>query len=129
MKLKEPVLLDVVASALTKEFQRRFRKEDYSTGATASIGRPKKMFCSLSRLQNSDGAVNNKAVSFITRQAVSALLRIKGSKRLRFYSGKGEEGSRAANVTSTPPAEISLYFNKTRIRDEIGFLFYIKSYK
>ena len=122
-------LLDAVAVALKKEFQKRFLKKDFSTTGTAFVGRPKKMHGCLSKLRKLDGTVNMQAISKLTRRAVNALHHIKGKGRLRFYASKlVRTEAKAANTTSTPPAKIALYWNAEKIRDEIGFQFHIKSY-
>jgi hypothetical protein len=123
-------LLNAVASALQKEFQRKFLKKDFSTSEREFKGRPRKMHGSLSNLQKKDGTVNLQAVSLIARRAVHALRLFKGKGRLCFYSKElaGGAKSKAANMTSAPPARINLYWNPKKIRDEIGFLFHVKAF-
>ena len=116
-------LLDAVAVSLTKEFRKKFLKNDFSTTEHAFDGRPKKMHGRISRLRKPDGSVNMQAVSRITRRAVSALRQIKGKGRLRFYPAKlALAQAQAKDVATSPPARITLH------RDEIGFLFHIKAY-
>ena len=116
-------LLDAVSTALSKEFQKRFLKNDFSTTEHAFQGRPKKMHGCLSKLLKADGSINLKAVSQITRRAISALHQIKGKRRLRFYSAKDAQApAKAVNVSTSPPARIALH------RNEIGILFHIRAY-
>lgn len=116
-------LLNAVSAALATEFQKRFNKNDFSTTDHAFEGRPKKMHGCLSKLLKADGSVNLKAVSLMTRRAVSALHHIKGKRRLRFYSAKDAQApAKAVKLSTSPPARIALH------RNEIGFLFHIRAY-
>lgn len=75
-------LLDAVAVALTKEFEKRYPIRDFSISTGKFDGQPKKMHGSLTLLRKPDGSMNKLAVARITRRAIIALKMLKGKRRL-----------------------------------------------
>jgi hypothetical protein len=120
-------VLTAVAAELSKAFKKKFFKKDFATREGPLNGPPKKMHCSLAQFRKRDGSVNALAVSRIARRAVNVLRQMKGKGLMHLHSpARSMPAAKAEIRVATPPAAIAVSWNEARIRDELGFLFFIK---